>query len=475
MARLRLLRRHLFSLWDSVVDGVVDIDTHRSRTVLQMVGIVLGVASVVATFGLIDGGRRQGQKFWDETGGIRKMFIRELDARELKQNALEKRSKGLTYDDALALEAQAKTLDLVEPTMERRELVKAAGFEKRLDISGATPNYEPMYDFHPAEGRFLTAEDMGRSSKVVVLGSTRREEIFGGRPAVGQVISVGADRYTVVGVMERKEFYWNSANSNNLEWMNRLVFVPITSMITRMVGDRQNQKVAYINVQARTVEGMEAATEEVKTILRRTHGGGEDFQVFNRAAFMQQMDQQNQKVAYINVQARTVEGMEAATEEVKAVLRRAHGGVEDFQVFNRAAFMQQMDQQNRIYDVTFLVCGAISLLVGGIVIMNILLASFNERIREVGTRKALGATGLNIMAQFLVESVVVTVFGGVLGLGLGVGFTAAMSTLIQQPVVVTPRIMGLGLFFAVGVGIFFGFYPAVRAARLNPIEALRYE
>jgi putative ABC transport system permease protein len=422
VARLRMLRRHLFSLWDSVVDGVVDIDTHRSRTVLQMVGIVLGVASVVATFGLIDGGRRQGQKFWDETGGIRKMFIRELDARELKQNALEKRSKGLTYDDALALEAQAKTLDLVEPTMERRELVKAAGFEKRLDVSGATPNYEPMYDFHPAEGRFLTAEDMGRSSKVVVLGSTRREEIFGGRPAVGQVISIGADRYTVVGVMERKEFYWNSANSNNLEWMNRLVFVPITSMITRMVGDRQNQKVAYINVQARTVEGMEAATEEVK-----------------------------------------------------AVLRRAHGGVEDFQVFNRAAFMEQMDQQNRIYDVTFLVCGAISLLVGGIVIMNILLASFNERIREVGTRKALGATGLNIMAQFLVESVVVTVFGGVLGLGLGVGFTAAMSALIQQPVVVTPRIMGLGLFFAVGVGIFFGFYPAVRAARLNPIEALRYE
>jgi putative ABC transport system permease protein len=422
VARLRLLRRHLFSLWDSVVDGVVDIDTHRSRTVLQMVGIVLGVASVVATFGLIDGGRRQGQKFWDETGGIRKMFIRELDAREVKQNALEKRSKGLTYDDALALETQAKTLDLVEPTMERRELVKAAGFEKRLDVSGATPNYEPMYDFHPAEGRFLTAEDMGRSSKVVVLGSTRREEIFGGRPAVGQVISIGADRYTVVGVMERKEFYWNSANSNNLEWMNRLVFVPITSMITRMVGDRQNQKVAYINVQARTVEGMEAATEEVK-----------------------------------------------------AVLRRAHGGVEDFQVFNRAAFMQQMDQQNRIYDVTFLVCGAISLLVGGIVIMNILLASFNERIREVGTRKALGATGLNIMAQFLVESVVVTVFGGVLGLGLGVGFTAAMSALIQQPVVMTPRIMALGLFFAVGVGIFFGFYPAVRAARLNPIEALRYE
>ncbi|MCG6925682.1 MAG: ABC transporter permease [Acidobacteria bacterium] len=422
MSRLRLLRRHLFSLWDSVVDGVVDIGTHRSRSLLQMVGIVLGVASVVATFGLIDGGRRKGQEFWDKTGGVRKMFVRELNARELKQNAIEKRSKGLTYEDARALQAQATTLELVEPTMERQEIVKAPGFEKSLQISGATPAYEPMYDFHPAEGRFLTGEDLGRSAKVVVLGSTRRRELFGGRPAVGRIVSIGSDRYTVVGVMERKVFYWNSANRNSLEWMNEMVFVPITSMITRMVGDRENQKVAYINVQARSVEEMDEATEEATTILRR-----------------------------------------------------AHGGVEDFEVFNRAAFAQQMDEQGKIYDITFLVCGTISLLVGGIVIMNILLASFNERVREVGTRKALGATGLNIMAQFLVESVVVTLLGGLLGLGLGVGFTAAMSDLIQQPVVMTPRIMVLGLGFAVAVGIFFGFYPAIRAARLNPIEALRYE
>ncbi len=423
MARFRALRNLLYSLWDSVVDGVVDMNAHKSRSVLQMVGIILGVGSVVATFGLIDGGRRQGQKFWEETGGIKKMFIRELDARELKQDAIEKKSKGLTYDDAVALQAQATTLELVEPTMERNELIKApGGFEKQLSVSGDTPTYEPMYDFHPAEGRFLTQEDLARCSKVVVLGSTRREQMFGGRPALGQVISIGEDRYTVVGVMKRKEFYWNSANRNALEWMNELMFVPVTSVITRMVGDRQNQKVAYINVQVRDVKDMDKATEEVKTILRR-----------------------------------------------------AHGGVEDFQVFNRAAFMQQMDEQGRIYDITFLVCGTISLLVGGIVIMNILLASFNERIREVGTRKALGATGLNILAQFLVESVVVTIAGGLLGLGLGVGFTHAMSTLIQQPVVMTAQNMVLGLVFAVTIGIFFGFYPAIRAARLNPIEALRYE
>ena len=130
---------------------------HKSRSVLQMVGIILGVGSVVATFGLIDGGRQQGQKFWDQTGGIKKMFIRELDAREMKQNAQREEVEGPDLRRRAALSAQATTLELVEPTMERNELVKAPGFEKRLEISGATPAYEPMYDFHPAEGRFLTA------------------------------------------------------------------------------------------------------------------------------------------------------------------------------------------------------------------------------------------------------------------------------------------------------------------------------
>src|SRR5262249_5099207 len=223
-------------------------------------------------------------------------------------NAQQKKSKGLRYDDALALQREASLVELVEPTMERQELVKAPGFEKRIDVSGATPNYEAVYDFHPAEGPFLTREDLARNAKVVVLGSTRREELFGGREAVGQLVSIGGDRYTVVGVMERKEFYWNSANSNNLEWMNRFVFVPVTSMITRMVGDRESQKVAYINVQVRDVKDMDAAQEQVSDALRR-----------------------------------------------------AHGGVVDFQVFNRKAFMRQQEQQGKIYDVTFLTCGAISL------------------------------------------------------------------------------------------------------------------
>lgn len=416
------MKARLGSLWESLLDGVADIGSHRLRTALQALGIVLGVASVVATFGLIDGGKRQMNEFFDQTGGIRKMMVRDLDTRAASRTAAEQGSVGLTYGDALRLRREASTLELVEPTVERRERVKAPGFEKELEIAGSTPAYEPMYDFHAAEGRFLTAEDLDASAKVVVLGSTRREQIFGTGQAVGRTLQIGASSYTVVGVMKRKEFYFNSANDNALEWMNEFVFVPATAMLNRMSGERASQKVAYINVQARDAG---------------------------------QMDE--------------------AMNEVKAVLKRAHGGVEDFQVYNRAARMRQAEEQGRIYDVTFLVCGTISLLVGGIVIMNILLASFNERVREIGTRKALGATGLDILAQILVESVVVTIIGGLLGVLLGAGFTTVISDLIQQPVVLSPKVVLLGLFFSVTVGVFFGLYPALRAARLNPIQALRYE
>lgn len=416
------VRRQLHSLRESLIDGVVDMNGHRTRSVLQLVGVILGVGSVVATFGLIDGGRAQMTAFFDRTGGIRKMFIRNQETRAAVATAAEKSSDGLTYDDAVALLREAKSLELVEPTMERPALVKAPGFEKTLDISGASPAYEPMYDFHPAEGRFLTQEDLSQSRKVVVLGADRKDEIFGSGSAVGRTMTIGGSPYLVVGVMEKKEFFFNSANDNALDWMNKFTFVPVTTMLNRMAGDRTHQRVAYINVQARSLDEMDKAKAEVTTILRRTHGG-----------------------------------------------------VVDFDVINRAERMKQMEQQGRIYDVTFLVCGTISLLVGGIVIMNILLASFNERVREVGTRKALGATGLDVMAQFLVESVVVTTVGGFLGLGLGAGFTVAISSMIQQPVVLSPGSMALGLSFAVAVGIFFGFYPALKAARMNPIQALRYE
>ena len=252
-------RAYAYSLWESIVDGVVDINTHRSRSLLQAVGIVLGVASVVATFGMIEGGRRQMTQVYDATGGIRKMRIENKDLAEALTGAAAHASKGLTYDDALVLSREAKLLDVVEPTMQRDAIVRGPGFEKTLEISGATWGYAPMYNFRPAEGRFITDEDLAASAKVVVLGSTRREQFFGARPALGQTVSIDGGSYTVVGVMEHKEFYGGDSGHNNLEWMNEFVFIPITSMLNRMQGDRTGQKVDFMNVRVRDLKDMDAA------------------------------------------------------------------------------------------------------------------------------------------------------------------------------------------------------------------------
>src|SRR6185295_1226982 len=146
-----LMKKYLASVYESLIDGIVDINSHRSRSILQVLGVVLGVASVVATFGLIEGGKRQMTEVYDQTGGIRKMRIDEKQTTEATQTAQQKASRGLTYDDALTLRREAHYIEIVEPTMQRQALVKAAGFEKTLDVSGATWGYEPMYNFHPAE------------------------------------------------------------------------------------------------------------------------------------------------------------------------------------------------------------------------------------------------------------------------------------------------------------------------------------
>lgn len=153
----------------------------------------------------------------------------------------------------------------------------------------------------------------------------------------------------------------------------------------------------------------------------------------------------------------------------------ARHGVEDFQLFDRQDRLEQMNEQGRIYDLTFFMCGVISLVVGGIVVANIMMASFRERVREVGVRKALGAKGWHIFVQFLLESVVVSGFGGLAGLFLGVGFVYAIAHLLDQAAVLTPAMAVAALACASTVGVVFGFFPAVKAARLDPVVALRTE
>jgi len=409
------------TIHEAVIDGLVDVKTHRMRTFLQTLGVILGVASLVAVQGLVDSGRRRSLEFFSEFGGLTKILVVNKPVKETRLSARQLASGGLTWTDARAIRKEVRSATLVDPVAETHLPVRFGDYQRVNEVSGVTPDYTSVYKFFPARGRFLIADDMESQARVCVLGDTAARLYFGNEDPLGKTLVLGDAGFKVVGVMKRKEFFFNEGDGNALEWMNRKTFIPLSSMYARFTGDSQK------------------------------------------------------RVEYINVVVDRVKNNKKASEAIKAVIYRLHGGVEDFEVYNRNERLKQAEENGRVFDITFLVTGIVSLLVGGIVIMNIMLASFQERIREVGVRKALGARGIDIAAQFLVESLLVTSLGGAVGLALGVVFAQAISRLIEQPAVITAQMALIGVVASVGVGLFFGLYPAVKASRLNPVEALRYE
>jgi putative ABC transport system permease protein len=181
-----------------------------------------------------------------------------------------------------------------------------------------------------------------------------------------------------------------------------------------------------------------------------------------------------ERVDELNLRLRSAEAHKESRDALEQLLRSRHG-IEDFGVWDRQERLEQGAQEDMVYNITFLACGIISLLVGGIVVTNIMLASFTERMREVGVRKALGASGWQVFTQFLIETMVVTVCGGGVGLALGIVFTYGIMSIMQMEMTITPAMVAVSVTAAAVVGFFFGMYPAVKASRLDPVVALRYE
>jgi putative ABC transport system permease protein len=405
---------------ESIIDGIRDIKDHFGRTLLQLFGIILGAGSIVATFSLSVAGKEASMKFYKVSGGIERIWVGNKTTGKVTQNAKALASDGLTYADAMALRAEGKEIDLVSPASQQNMLVRYGSVEKTRDVMGVTPAYSPITFFHVERGRFITDADLTGAARVVVLGTTRAAEFFGSDNPVGKTIVIGDAGYLVVGVMEEKYFSWNQ-KQNALRWMNRQMYIPLTTMMTRNGQPLKTGKIAFLHARMKDVKRHKEAVSEIERILFRQHG------------------------------------------------------VKDFEVFSRVANLARNESEGKMYDVTFMICGMISLLVGGIVIMNIQLASFNERVREIGTRKAVGATPAQIFFQMLTESVLVSVFGGILGIFAGKFFTQGISMLTRNPAIITPGVIVNALVFAAGTGLVFGMYPALRASRLNPIEALRTE
>jgi len=406
---------------EAIIDGIRDIRDHFGRTLLQLLGIILGVGSIVATFSLSVAGKEASMKYYRVSGGIERIWISNKQSNKVTLDAKAKASAGLTYADAMAIRREAKEIDLVSPVSEDQMTIRYGSKDSTRPVMGVTSFYSPISFFKVERGRFITDTDLTSAARVVVLGTTRAAEFFGSDNPVGKTLTLNGAGYLVVGVMEEKYFSFDNGEHNALRWMNRQMYIPITTMMTRKGEPLEQGRITFMHARMKDVKRHKEAVAELEAILHRQHG------------------------------------------------------TKDYEVFSRVANLQRNESENKMYDVTFMICGIISLLVGGIVVMNIQLASFNERVREIGTRKAVGAAPIQIFFQMLTESLMVSVFGGIIGLFVGKLFTQGISLLTHNPAVVTPSTIVNALIFAAGTGLVFGMYPAIRASRLNPIDALRVD
>jgi ABC-type antimicrobial peptide transport system permease subunit len=402
-------------------EGFVEIREHLGRAVLQTLGVILGVASVVATLGMTASMDARRDQYFRESGGTLLMGVYNQPPGELDLTARQRAKMGLKLEDAEAIRETVDGFDLVVAEIARNHSVRAGATEERYRITAIEPEFKQMRELIMGSGRYITHHDMETAAAVAVLGSTRARELFGTADPVGKAVNIDGKAYTVVGVTKEMLFYWQRSDSYNAhEWLNRLIVVPITSYMKRHQ-EPGAERIDELNLRLRSPEVHKESRDALELLLRSRHG------------------------------------------------------IEDFGVWDRKERIDQGNREGMIYNITFLACGIISLLVGGIVITNIMLASYTERMREVGVRKALGATGWQVFVQFLIEAIVVTVLGGAVGLALGIVFTWGIMNVMQMDMTLTPQMIMVAVISAAVVGFFFGLYPAVRASRLDPVVALRYE
>ncbi len=391
------------------------IRANKLRSLLTMLGIVIGVAAVI-TMVALGTGARQAVQAQIEALGTNLLSVYPGQSRF--HGVASANRVSLTTDDYEALARDATWLEAVVPEISRNTQVKYGNQNINVSVVGTTANYVSVNNYKVFAGKPFTAGDDAARRRVAVLGNSVPEMLgANGAAMIGQQVGIGGSNYEIVAVLDTK--------GAQMSWRNpdEQILIPLQTAQFRMFGsDRLNS----ITVEVGHPDSVRLAMIDIERVLRREH-------------------------------------------QIRP------GGDNDFQIRNRAEFLATFEETTQTF--TFLLGGiaAVSLLVGGIGIMNIMLVSVTERTREIGVRMALGATRQNILMQFLVESVVLCVMGGILGILVGSGGAIALSTLANWNTLISAPAIVLAFAFSAVVGVFFGLWPARRASLLDPIVALRYE
>jgi putative ABC transport system permease protein len=403
------------SFFSAIRVALAALLVNKGRSALTSLGIIIGIGAVIAMVSAGNGARQLLDERLDTVG--KNLILVRAGART--QQGIVADFVPLSREDADTIRKEVGPLILgAAPVQTTQRLALTRTGKWPTSIVGATPDMQRIRNWTVVQGRFYTEDDVKKMAPVCLIGHTVKRQLFADKPnPVGEWVQVDRIQLRIIGVLGEKGRSPTGADQDDQ------IFVPLTTLQRKMLGD---DKIGLIVAAAKSESSTDRAKQEIIRVLRDRHhlkpGAPDDFDVS------------------------TVREMAELAETLTTTMTILVG-----------------------------VIAAISLIVGGIGIMNIMLVSVTERTREIGIRMAVGATSADVLIQFLIESVVLALVGGLLGISLGIGGAALLAHFIQWNLVVSPGIVAVAFLVSAGVGVFFGYYPALKASRLDPIDALRYE
>ena len=397
------------------------LKVNKLRTALTMLGIMIGVAAVIAMVSVGTGAQARVAEQIQSLGS--NLIIALSGSTNQAGVRLGQGSQTtITEDDASAIAREVPAVQVAAPSSRGNAQVVYGNLNWSTAIQGVTADYFEARDWPVDVGRPILQEDVDGATKIALLGQTTAQNLFGDADPIGQIIRIKKVPFTVAGLLSRKgQSAWGQDQDD-------VIFIPLSTAKKKVLGVSQAnaRSVGSISIKIRPDENMTEAETQIRELLRQRHR------------------------------------LQPAQDD-------------DFWLRNLSEVLQTQEESSKVMTYLLAAIASVSLLVGGIGIMNIMLVSVTERTREIGLRMAVGARSRDILTQFLVEAVTLSLIGGIIGIALGVGGSNAINALAEWRTVLAPEAILLAFGFSAAIGIFFGFYPARKASRLDPIEALRYE
>ena len=401
----------------------VEMRENPARSVLQALGVILGVASVLGGFSISDSQRRRADQLYVRLGGLDKLNVQPNPVvNDGRPSALQTANLGLRTQDANdGTGLDTKQVAGASVVKFARTRVRSAWGDQERQIWGIGGEYLATEGYEIAQGRGFSSRDVAVGAPVAILGTEAATVFFPFGDALGQTMRVGDVPVKVVGVFEERVFKFRKAGGNIFRWRNRIIAVPSTLVTRRFEGD------AY------------------------------------------------QRLDRVTFKMHDVDAISAFSKSLSNLLKANHRQQDDFRLDDVASRVRKRQKERDAYDVIFALSGILSILGGGIVNVNIQMASLKERVREVGVKMAIGAPGREIFKEFLTEALLISAMGSAVGMLAGIGFSKIITSAIGVPLWMDPKSFLFAFLLAAAFGFLFALYPAFKASRLSPMEALRYE